>query len=117
MDLHWCLLLFVQTARILRLLCLIVDNKYKRQSCQSPRHIDCQIFLRYPILIHRIRHNFWQSIKYILYIGFKVTLNFQNYMVPLNMWLPWQRQNDGQTIDISIFFRKKNEYLLKVSAP
>jgi len=31
------------------------------------------------ILVSKIRHNFWQSFKKILYIGFKATLKFEKF--------------------------------------
>jgi len=38
-------------------------------------------FLCYQILISMIRRNFWQSLKNILFIGFRVPLNFQKFKV------------------------------------
>jgi len=31
-----------------------------------------------------IRRNFWQSLKKILYVGFRATLNFRKFKVALN---------------------------------
>jgi len=39
---------------------------------------------RYEILISMIRRKLWQSFKNILHIGFRATLNFENFKVALN---------------------------------
>ena len=41
-------------------------------------------FLYYQRLISMIKHNFWQSVKKILYMGFRATLNFRKFKVALN---------------------------------
>ena len=43
-----------------------------------------EIFLHYQILISTLRPNFWQSLKKILYMGFRATLNFRKFKVALN---------------------------------
>ena len=43
-----------------------------------------EICSQYRILISMTRGNFWQSLKKILYIGFRATLNFRKFKVALN---------------------------------